>query len=114
MLSRIWDGSTGCQTRCFRSFGSVLQFQQSILKFSWKNTTAHRVVGYFEEEAVYSYTEYLAGVEDGSYENVTAPDIAIDYWKLAPDARLREIIIVVRADEASHRDVNHEFANKLS
>ena len=76
--------------------------------------TAHRVVGYFEEEAVYSYTEYLAGVEDGTYENVPAPDIAIEYWKLAPDARLREIIIVVRADEAGHRDVNHEFANKLS
>ena len=76
--------------------------------------TAHRVVGYFEEEAVYSYTEYLAGVDDGTHANVAAPAIAIEYWKLAPDARLRDVIIAVRADEAQHRDVNHEFADKLS
>jgi ubiquinol oxidase len=76
--------------------------------------TAHRVVGYFEEEAVYSYTEYLAGIDDGTIENVAAPKIAIDYWKLAPDARLREVIMAIRADEAHHRDVNHGFADALS
>ena len=75
--------------------------------------TAHRVVGYFEEEAVYSYTEYLAGVDSGKYENVPAPQLAIDYWKLAPDATLRDVILVVRNDEAGHRDVNHDFANQL-
>jgi len=76
--------------------------------------TAHRFVGYLEEEAVYSYTEYLAGVDDGTYDNVPAPSIAIDYWKLEPDARLREVIIAVRADEAKHRDVNHQFADELT
>lgn len=76
--------------------------------------TAHRFVGYLEEEAVYSYTEYLAGVDNGAYANIPAPKIAIDYWKLAPDARLREVIVAVRADEAHHRDVNHEFADKLA
>lgn len=76
--------------------------------------TAHRVVGYLEEEAVYSYTEYLAGVDDGTYANVAAPKIAVDYWKLAPDARLREVIIAVRADEMGHRDVNHGFADTLA
>ena len=76
--------------------------------------TAHRVVGYLEEEAVYSYTEYLAGVNDGSYANVPAPEVAIDYWNLSADARLRDVIIVVRADEAQHRDVNHEFADRLA
>lgn len=75
--------------------------------------TAHRCVGYFEEEALVSYTEYLAGVDAGTYPNVPAPRIAIDYWKLAPDARLREVIIAVRADEAHHRDVNHGFADEL-
>ena len=75
--------------------------------------TAHRVVGYFEEEAVTSYTEYLAGVDDGTYANVAAPGIAIEYWKLAADARLRDVIIPVRADEAQHRDVNHELANEV-
>lgn len=76
--------------------------------------TAHRVTGYFEEEAVCSYTEYLAGVDNGTYANVPAPRIAIDYWKLAPDARLRDVIVAVRADEARHRDVNHRFADELA
>ena len=76
--------------------------------------TAHRLVGYFEEEAVYSYTEYLAGVDNGTYKNVAAPQIAIDYWKLKPDATLRDVILVVRDDEAGHRDVNHYFADALS
>ena len=75
--------------------------------------TAHRLVGYFEEEAVYSYTEYLEGIDSGQYENVAAPQIAIDYWKLAPDARLRDVILVIRDDEAGHRDVNHDFADQL-
>ena len=75
--------------------------------------TAHRLVGYFEEEAVFSYTEYLAGIDSGKYENVAAPQIAIDYWRLAPDARLRDVILVIRDDEAGHRDVNHDFSNRL-
>lgn len=75
--------------------------------------TAHRVVGYLEEEAVISYTTYLAGVDNGTYANLPAPAIAIDYWQLAADACLREVIIAVRADEATHRDVNHQFADDL-
>jgi ubiquinol oxidase len=76
--------------------------------------TAHRVVGYFEEEAVISYTEYLARVESGYHENVPAPRRAINYWKLRDDARLSDVIIAVRADEAGHRDVNHAFADQLA
>lgn len=75
--------------------------------------TAHRVVGYFEEEAVISYTSYLAEVDAGRHENIPAPQIAIDYWQLEPGARLRDVIIAVRADEAEHRDVNHAFADEL-
>ncbi|MCH8538299.1 MAG: alternative oxidase [Alkalimonas sp.] len=76
--------------------------------------TAHRLVGYFEEEAVFSYSCYLEEVERGAIENTPAPKIAIDYWNLDADARLREVIIAVRADEAGHRDVNHDFANQLA
>jgi ubiquinol oxidase len=77
-------------------------------------TTAHRVTGYFEEEAIYSYTEYLAEVDNGTLPNVPAPRIAIDYWKLGPDARLRDVIVAVRADEVHHRDVNHRLADELA
>ena len=76
--------------------------------------TAHRVTGCFEEEAIHSYNDYLAGVDNGTHENVSAPGIAIDYWKLAPGARLRDVIVAVRADEARHRDVNHHFADELA
>jgi ubiquinol oxidase len=76
--------------------------------------TAHRVVGYFEEEAIISYTEYLKHVDEGIHPNIPAPQIAIDYWKLPPDARLRDVILVVREDERHHRDVNHEFADELT
>lgn len=74
---------------------------------------AHRIVGYLEEEAVHSYTEYLAGIDAGKYENIPAPEIAIKYWNLPPDACLREVVIAVRLDEALHRDVNHDFANQI-
>ena len=76
--------------------------------------TAHRVVGYFEEEAVLSYTLYLQEIDEGRSPNVPAPAIAIHYWKLAADATLRDVILVVRADEAHHRDINHGFSSKLA
>jgi ubiquinol oxidase len=75
--------------------------------------TAHRVVGYFEEEAVISYTHYLAEIDEGRAANVPAPEIAKRYWNLANDATLRDVVLVVRADEAHHRDVNHGFASEL-
>lgn len=75
--------------------------------------TAHRIVGYFEEEAVVSYTQYLAEIDAGRHANPPAPQHAIDYWRLAPDARLRDIVMAVRKDEAGHRDVNHKMAEEL-
>ena len=76
--------------------------------------TAHRVVGYFEEEAVISYTHYLAEIDEGRSPNVAAPAIAKHYWHLPDDATLRDVVLVVRADEAHHRDVNHGFASELA
>jgi ubiquinol oxidase len=75
--------------------------------------TAHQIVGYFEEEAVVSYTQYLEEIDAGNHENVPAPQIAIDYWNLPPDARLRDVVLSIRDDEAGHRNVNHEFANSI-
>lgn len=73
---------------------------------------AHRVVGYLEEEAIHSYTEFLKELDSGKIENVPAPAIAIDYWQLPQNATLRDVVMVVRADEAHHRDVNH-FASDI-
>jgi ubiquinol oxidase len=76
--------------------------------------TAHRIVGYFEEEAVISYTLYLREIDEGRSANGPAPAIARHYWKLPEGATLRDVVLVVRADEAHHRDVNHGFANELA
>ena len=76
--------------------------------------TAHRIVGYFEEEAVISYTEYLKEIEEGKIENIKAPEIAINYWNLPLNSKLKDVVEVIRDDEASHRDVNHCFANMLN
>lgn len=69
------------------------------------------MVGYFEEEACKSYTEYLGKIDDGEVENVPAPKIAIDYYQLPSDAMLRDVILQIRNDEAKHRDRNHSFAD---
>ena len=76
--------------------------------------TAHRIVGYFEEEAVISYTEYLKEIEQGKIENIKAPEIAINYWNLPLNSKLKDVVKVIRDDEAGHRDVNHSFANILN
>ena len=73
--------------------------------------TAHRMVAYFEEEAVYSYTEYLDLVESGAMENVPAPQLAIDYYGVRANAKLADLIKHVRADEQHHSEVNHRYAD---
>jgi len=88
-------------------------FNLYFLLYLFAPRTAHRIVGYFEEEAVFSYTEYLKEIDAGRDENIPAPQIAIDYWNLEDNARLRDVILAVRADECAHRDVNHGFVDSL-
>eukprot|EP00246_Nothoceros_aenigmaticus_P008429 TRINITY_DN2309_c0_g1_i4.p2 TRINITY_DN2309_c0_g1~~TRINITY_DN2309_c0_g1_i4.p2 ORF type:complete len:176 (+),score=44.50 TRINITY_DN2309_c0_g1_i4:438-965(+) len=87
-------------------------FNVYFLMYVFSPRAAHRFVGYLEEEAIYSYTMFLKEIDSGRIENVKAPSIAIDYWKLPKDATLRDVVLVVRADEAHHRDVNH-FASDI-
>ena len=75
--------------------------------------TAHRIVGYFEEEAVISYTEYLHELESGAIPDEPAPEVAINYWNLPLHSTLKDVVRVIRDDEAGHRDVNHNFATIL-
>ena len=76
--------------------------------------TAHRIVGYFEEEAVISYTEYLNELESGTIPDQPAPEIAINYWNLPLHSTLKDVVRVIRDDEAGHRDVNHSFADIIN
>jgi len=76
--------------------------------------TAHRMVGYFEDQAVISYTQYLEEIANGNTPNVKAPQIAIDYYNLPKNAKLSDVVIAVRADEQGHADVNHSMADTLN
>ena len=75
--------------------------------------TAHRMIHYFEEEAVKSYTEYLKMVESGEVENIPAPQLAIDYYGMKKSAKLSDLIKKVRADEAHHADINFKYSEGL-
>ncbi|NUS61912.1 MAG: oxidase [Lysobacter sp.] len=94
-------------------FAQAAFFVFFLLLYIVSARTAHRLVGYFEEQAVVSYTQYLQEIDAGRVENVPAPAIAKTYWQLADNARLRDVVLAVRADEAGHRDVNHGFADEL-
>lgn len=72
--------------------------------------TAHRMIHYFEEEAVRSYTDYISLIELGRIPNPPAPQLAIDYYNLNPNATLKDMIKKVRADEQKHSDVNRRYS----
>lgn len=74
---------------------------------------AHRMVGYFEEQAVVSYTQYLEEIDSGLIENTPAPTTAIEYYGLQADSTLRDVVKRVREDEEGHRDENHGMADLL-
>lgn len=73
--------------------------------------TAHRIVGYFEEEACNSYSEYISKIQDGTLPNHPAPEIAIKYYRLPENAMFLDVLFCIREDEAKHRDKNHYIAN---
>jgi ubiquinol oxidase len=75
--------------------------------------TGHRMVGYFAEDAVRGYGQYLEDIREGRQEDPPAPAQAIAYWNLSPDARLADVIAAMQEDEAIHRDINHSFADAL-
>jgi len=75
---------------------------------------AHRWVGHLEEEAVVTYTRCIEEMAKGwvpEWNDVPAPQIAVDYWRLDKDAKILDVIKAVRADECTHRFVNHSLAN---
>lgn len=75
-------------------------------------TFAHRLTGYLEEVAVQAYTDYLKAIDRGDIPNGPAPEIAKLYYRLPPEATIRDVVLHVRADECMHRDVNHMLADK--
>ncbi|KAF9130527.1 inducible alternative oxidase 2 [Mortierella sp. 14UC] len=76
--------------------------------------TAHRVVGYLEEQAVISYTHMLDEIDAGVLENGPAPKIAIDYWNLEESATVRDVCLAIRLDENVHMLTNHHLSDRIA
>lgn len=103
-------------TRVERALIIIVQFFFCIIYFLlylFSARTAHRVVGYLEEEAIHSYETYLRLVKEGIHPNRDATPLAISYWRLQPDAKLTDMIEATIIDEMAHRDVNHKFSDDL-
>lgn len=77
----------------------------------------HRFVGYLEETACHTYVSVIKHVEtpgthlNRDWNDLPAPEIARGYWKLPADAKWKEVLMCIMADESHHRDVNHTFAD---
>lgn len=111
----IWMSVT--QPTLFERFIVILAqgvfFNTYMFYYLFFPRTAHRFVGYLEEEAIVSYNAFAKEVLNGNIKNTPAPKIAIDYYNLDKNAKLIDVVYAVRADEAAHRDANHNFADKL-
>ena len=92
-------------------FAQGLFFNFYLFMYIFFPKTAHRMIYYFEKEAVKSYTHYLELIENGDVEDVPAPQLAIDYYNLLPDAKLSDMVKCVRKDEVKHAQVNLDYSN---
>lgn len=90
-------------------------FNVFFLAYLISPATCHRFVGYLEEEAVITYSRTIADLEAGKlprWQNMEAPQIAKEYFRLEEGRdRVRDLLLVIKADEAKHREVNHTLAN---
>eukprot|EP01134_Creolimax_fragrantissima_P002129 CFRG2129T1 len=97
--------------RQFVIFSQGLYMLSYALLYGLSPSTSHRLVGYLEEAAFTAYTDFLRALDEGSIENVEAPSLARAYYRLPEGARLRDVVLRVRADECMHRDYNHELSD---
>ncbi|CAF1139814.1 unnamed protein product [Adineta steineri] len=100
--------------RAFVLLGQGVFFNAFFVTYLISPTICHRFVGFLEEEAVITYTRCLQELDAGRlpiWSKTPAPSIAKSYWKLKDDAMMKDVLLAVRADEATHRQVNHKLAD---
>jgi hypothetical protein len=76
--------------------------------------TAHRFVGYMKEQSIKNYTDCIDDLAVGKlpgWADVEVPKRARQYWALDKDAKMRDVLLCIRADETLHREMNHRFAS---
>ncbi|CAF4130203.1 unnamed protein product [Rotaria sp. Silwood2] len=100
--------------RTFVLLGQGIFFNGFFFTYLLSPKICHRFVGFLEEEAVITYTRCIEELDAGrlpKWLKTPAPQIAKNYWKLSDNAMMRDVLLAVRADEATHRQVNHKLAD---
>lgn len=108
------SGKPGLIARTFVLLAQGVFYNFFFIFYLLSPRVAHRFVGVLEEEAVLTYSLILEDLKEGrlpEWENVPAPEIAKQYWQLGDEAMLVDVIRAIRADEATHRHINHTFAS---
>jgi ubiquinol oxidase len=100
--------------RMLIALGQGVFYNAFFLLYLISARTAHRFAGYLSEQAVFGYSQYLDHIESDDRGGRNAPTTAIDYWDLPVDAKVRDMILAMREDEAIHRDLHHAFADALA
>ena len=104
-----------CSARlCVSPLLAAVFFNFFFLAYLVSPRYCHRLVGYLEEEAVKTYTEIIKLVDGRFIDDwhvEKPPAIAIRYWKMKEGDTVRDLLLMVRADESHHRDVNHCLAD---
>lgn len=92
-----------------------------IVLYAMAPNFCHRFVGYIEEEACHTYTTIIKEIETApeardlsEWRTQLAPKIARGYWHLGEDGTVLDMMYAIRADEAEHRDVNHQVSGLTS
>jgi len=104
----------GAFFRLFVGIGQAFFFNFYTLMYFFSPKFSHRFVGYLEEEAVHTYTECIRMIDEGKlplWKGKNAPEFAKEYYGLDESAKMRDVLLNVRADEAVHRSVNHYFSD---
>ncbi|CAF3807581.1 unnamed protein product [Rotaria sordida] len=100
--------------RAFVLLGQGVFFNGFFLTYLLSPKICHRFVGFLEEEAVITYTRCIEELDAGRlpiWSKTPAPQVAKNYWKLSDNAMMRDVLLAIRADEATHRQVNHKLAD---
>eukprot|EP00742_Colponemidia_sp_Colp-10_P019540 GILJ01022676.1.p1 GENE.GILJ01022676.1~~GILJ01022676.1.p1 ORF type:complete len:291 (-),score=49.00 GILJ01022676.1:330-1202(-) len=115
--------------RCMVAIAQAVFFAANAFAYCISPRFAHRFVGYLEEEAVHTYTLMLEDIDRvldeaaaaknpshiSQWRSKPAPMDFAKYWGLEPGtATYRDVILCIRADELSHREHNHLFADAHS
>ena len=112
LLSFLEMRKPGLPMRAFVFVSQGIFFNVFLLMYLVSPRFCHRLVGYIEEEAVRTYTHIIEEIDAGNvFVGKKAPAIAVSYWRLPQDASMRDMMVMVRADEAGHKLVNHTFAD---